>query len=262
MPPVVGLALGAGAARGFAHLGVLQVLRQEGIPIHLISGSSIGSVFGALYAVGHDLQMLEKVAHELKQNFFVDVTVPRLGLLRGKKIEDLLRVLTKGMTFDQLQVPFYAVAVDIEKGERVVLNEGSVAEAVRASIAIPGIFQPKEWQGRLLVDGAVLDRIPIDVAREKGAQVVIAVDVKYGGYEVTNHKVRSIFDIMLQSVDLLERELIKYYIVEADVVIRPNLSHISPAAFDRIGECVEQGRIATLEALPRIKELIGSRLTG
>ncbi|MEW6662676.1 MAG: patatin-like phospholipase family protein [Bacillota bacterium] len=253
MGPVVGLALGAGAAKGLAHLGVLQVLEEAGVPVHLVAGSSIGSVFGALYAMGSDLKMLEKVASELKHGFLVDVCVPRCGLLKGGKVESFFRLITKEMTFDQLKIPLYAVAVDVEAGEKVVISEGSVAEALRASTAIPGIFQPKEWRGRKLVDGAVLDRVPVQVAKDKGAEMVIAVDVKFGGSNCI-HKVNTIFEIILQSIELMDRELMKYRLEEADIVIRPDVSHISQAAFHRAAECIQIGREAALQSLPSIRE--------
>ncbi|WP_088552968.1 patatin-like phospholipase family protein [Calderihabitans maritimus] len=257
--PTVGLALGAGAARGMAHLGVLQVLEEAQIPVHLIAGSSIGSVFGALYACGSDLKMLEKLAVELKSSQFIDLTVPRIGLIKGQKVEALLNLLTKKMTFDELRIPFYAVAVDIEKGEKVVINKGSVAEAVRASIAIPGIFHPKRLHGRVLVDGAVLERIPVSVLREQGAEVIIAVDVKYGGTENQELKAQNIFDIMLHAIDLLDREVVKHKVLEADVIIQPDLAHIGPTRFDLAAECIALGREAALDALPSIKQVLEQR---
>jgi len=165
--PRIGLALGAGAARGLAHIGVLQVIKEENIPVDLVAGSSIGSVFGALFACGHDFQRLERLAYELRQKQFIDLSVPRMGLLRGNKVEEMLRLLTQNKNFDQLDIPLYVVAVDLVSGEKVIINEGNVAKALRASIAIPGIFQPVGTDGRVLVDGAVMDRVPINVVRER-----------------------------------------------------------------------------------------------
>ena len=165
--PVVGLALGAGALKGLAHLGVLKVFAAEKVPIHLITGSSIGSVFGALYAAGVDMEFLEKIIEQLPPKGYFDLAVPKMGLIRGNKIESFLRILTKNKHFADLDIPLYVVAVDLEKREKVIISEGSVAEAVRGSVAIPGIFTPKYWQGRVLVDGADLDRVPIIIARER-----------------------------------------------------------------------------------------------
>ena len=193
--PKVGFVLGAGAAKGFAHLGVLKVLEAENIPFDLIVGCSMGSVFGALYGAGVDLHLLEKMLEHLPQKQLFDLAVPKMGLIRGHRLEALLRLLTKDKDFSQLDIPLFVVAVDIEKGEKVVINEGSVAEAVRASIAIPGIFAPKRWRDRLLVDGAVLERVPVGVARKCGADIVIAVDVKFGGEGRRELKITNIFEV-------------------------------------------------------------------
>lgn len=254
--PRVGLALGAGAARGLAHLGVLQELIKAQIPIDLVTGSSIGSVFGALYACGHDFNRLERFALELKQKHFIDFTVPRMGLIRGNKVEEMFKLLTQNKTFEELNVPLYIVSVDLVTGEKVVFETGSVAKALRASVAIPGIFQPLVMDGKVLVDGAVLDRIPIGVAREKGADLVIAVDVKYGGERRKVQSVNNIFDVILLSLDLLDRELVSHTIVDADIVIRPELSDINPNNFDDAHEGIVRGRKAAREMLDDIVKLI------
>ena len=202
--PVIGLALGAGALKGFAHLGVLKVLTAEKVPVHLIAGSSIGSVFGAFFAAGVDLAFLEKIFEQLPPQGFFDLAVPKMGLIRGNKIESFLRLLIKNKHFADLHIPLYVGWT--WRREKVVISEGPVADAVRGSIAIPGIFTPKFWQGRLLVDGAVLDRVPISTAREQGADVVIAVDVKFGGDQNRTTKVTNIFEVILNSIELMEKE--------------------------------------------------------
>lgn len=251
-----GLALGSGAARGYAHLGVLQVFQEEKIPIDLVSGCSIGSVFGALYAKGLDLYFLEKIAGQLRQNQFMDPTVPRVGLLKGKKVEALIRFLTKNARFNQLDIPFYAVAVDLVKGEEVVLAEGSVAEAVRVSISVPGIFQPKELQGRFLVDGAVLNSLPTQILRKKGAELVIGVDLHSGKGEKMNSSVQNIFDVLLRSLDLLNREAYEKALEEADVVISPAVENFHFANFEKAVDCIPLGREAAKREISRIKELL------
>lgn len=254
--PKVGLALGAGAAKGFAHLGVLKVLADEKIPIDLIAGCSMGSVFGALFGAGVDLRLLEKLLEQLPQKQFFDLAVPKMGLVRGHRLEALLKLLTKDKDFSQLDIPVYVVAVDIEKGEKVVISEGSVAEAVRASIAIPGVFIPKRWRGRLLVDGAILERVPIRVAREYGADVVIAVDVKFGGEREREVKINNIFDVILNSIELMEKEVALPYLSEADILIQPNLAHIASSEFARFNECIKIGEEAARQAIPMIRQLL------
>ncbi len=254
--PRVGLALGGGAAKGFAHLGVLKVLTDEGIPIDLIAGSSIGSFFGALYALDVNLDFLKKFLVQLPQNQFLDFTVPRLGLIKGDRLEDLLRILTKNKDFSQLKIPVYVVAVDIKKGEKVVINEGLLADAIRGSIAVPGMIAPKPWKDKLLVDGAVLERIPVGVAREKGADFVIGVDVKFGGERVNELKISNIFDVFINSIELMEREIAEAYLSGADILIQPDLSHISSTDFSQLEECVNIGIETAKKAVGFIKEAL------
>jgi len=248
--------LGAGAARGFAHLGVLKVLIDEKIPVHMVAGTSIGSVFGALYAVGADIKMLIDFSSQLKQNFFIDPSVSKMGLVRGRKVHALIKLLTHNKKFEDLKLPLYVVAVDIENGKKVIFESGSIADAVRASISIPGIFEPFNLGGRLYVDGAVLDRIPADVVRSKGADIVLAVDVKLSKEMSGQHKVENIFDVVFQSFDLMEKEIAKHCILDADIIIKPNVGHISAASFDRAKECIELGQEAAYRALPAIKSIL------
>ncbi len=252
----MGLALGSGAARGYAHLGVLQVLEEEKIPVDLIAGCSIGSVFGAFYARGLDLYMLEKMSKQLKRNQLLDFNVPRMGLLRGRKIEALVRLLTKNAHFSHLKKPFYVIAVDLKRGEEVVLCEGSVAEAVRASIAIPGVFVPKRYRGRLLVDGAVLNSMPAKVLRDQGADIVIGVDLRARGLGGKEIKINNIFDVLLRSIDLLGREANKGQSGEADVIIKPPVAHYNPANFEEASCLIPLGRKAAAQEIPRIRKMI------
>lgn len=254
--PKVGLALGGGAAKGFAHLGVLKVLVKEGIPIDLIAGCSMGSIFGALYSAGADLDILERMLDQMPQKQFFDLAVPKMGLVRGHRVEALLKLLTKDKDFSQLNIPLYVVAVDIEKGEKVVISEGNVAEAVRGSIAIPGVFTPKRWRGRLLVDGAVLERVPVRVAKEFGADIVIAVDVKFGGDREKEVKIANIFDVILTAIELIEREVVQQYLPEADILIQPDLAHIASSEFNRYSECIAIGEEAARQAIPKIRALL------
>lgn len=251
--PRVGLALGAGSARGLAHLGVLQVLEEEQIPIDMIAGSSIGSMVGAFYAIGHDLKLLSKMAVQLNANSLLDLGVPRLGFVAGRRISEFLYLLTKGMTFADLKVPLGVVATDLELGEMVVIREGSVAEAVRASISIPGVFQPVELNGRLLVDGAVTESLPAGVVREMGADIVIGVDVSFGTKEV---RIRSILDVFWQSIEILERQVFTSRVSQADVLIQPAVCHIGSSKFDRAEECIKLGIEAARQVIPQIKEMI------
>lgn len=251
--PEVGLALGAGSARGIAHIGVLQVLNEANINIDYLAGTSMGSVIGSFYATGMNLNRLERLSYQLDWDLITDFTVPRQGLIAGKKTKEFIQLLTKSKNFSELEVPLAVVATDIQEGKEVVLKEGLVADAVRASISIPGIYVPYRINNSLLVDGALLNRVPVDVIKEWGADITIGVDV---GYDIKSSKVNNIFEIITRAIGILEREVRKHRVIEADVVIEPEVGHISSRALDQAEECVEAGVKATEQALPKIKKLI------
>jgi len=252
----VGLALGAGSARGLAHLGVLQVLQEEKVPVHFVAGSSIGAIAGAFWALESDLYLLGKLVAEFDIRKLMDLRVPRLGFIAGEKIYDFLHLLTAGKSFEDLKIPLAVVATDLESGARVVLREGKIVDALRASIAIPGIFEPCQVNGRWLVDGAVADRFPVEVVREMGADVVIGVDVAFGKEEV---RVRNILDVFMQAIELLERQIHLPRLSEADVIIQPPVGQIGRTRFDLAEELIMKGREAARAALPLIREQLERR---
>lgn len=176
----VGFALGSGAARGFASMGVLKALKEMGITPDLIAGTSMGALVGAFAATGN-LDTLEEVVFETDWkkiiSFFTDIVFPRDGLIDGKRVESFVQKYTEDMLIEEMDIPFRAVSTDIVTGEEIVLSEGRLIEAVRASISIPGIFTPVKMDGRFLVDGALVNPVPVTVARDMGADIVIAVDV-------------------------------------------------------------------------------------
>ncbi len=254
--PRVGLVLGAGSARGLAHIGVLQVLTENRIPFDFIVGSSIGAVIGAVYGAGADLYMLEKMAGCININGLLDVKVPRMGFVGGEKIQEFIHLLTKGRRFEELDLPLAVVATDLRTGKRVVLNTGTVSEAVRASISIPGVFTPVEYQEMLLVDGAVTDRLPIEVARELGADRIIAVDVTFA--EERQPELNNAIQVILASIEVLERQIFTGLVKEqADILIQPRVTNIGSSSFDRADECIQYGREAALEKLPEIRAAVG-----
>ena len=177
----IGLALGGGSARGLAHVGVILALEAYNIPIDIIAGTSIGSVIGGLYASGATIEQLEEVALSIKKSktlFMIDPVFPHSGLISGDRIEKMLNQFAlKDKTFDDLSISFAAVATDVESGAKVILNQGKVIDAVRASIAIPGIFTPVKYQDYYLVDGGVVDPVPVDVVQMMGADIIIAVSL-------------------------------------------------------------------------------------
>jgi len=177
----IGLALGSGSARGLAHVGVIMALEAYNIPIDIIAGTSIGSVIGSLYASGATIEQLEEVALSIKKSktlFLIDPVFPHSGLISGDRIEKMLNQFgIKDKTFDDLKIPFAAVATDVESEAEVILNQGKVIDAVRASISIPGIFTPVKYQDYYLVDGGVVDPVPVDVVKMMGADIIIAVNL-------------------------------------------------------------------------------------
>lgn len=253
--PKIALVLGAGSARGLAHLGVLQVLVENSIPIDFLVGSSMGALVAAAYASGTDIYMLAKMTTALNYSIFWDVQLPRMGFILGKKIESFVHLITKGQHFKDLNPPVAVVATDVETGEKVVLTEGLVSQAVRASISIPGIFTPVRYNGRLLVDGAVSERLPISVARAQGADLVIAVDVTFAEGKVV--KINNTLDVILQSIEILERQIFeKITRSQADILIQPAVTHIGSKDFDRAEECIALGRGCAEAMLPQIKAAI------
>lgn len=249
----VGLALGAGAARGLAHIGVIEVLERENIAIDMIAGTSIGSLIGGVYAAGVPVKYIKAIAEGLNWDHITDVTFPRKGLIKGEKLLSFLEVVTQRKEISQLNIPYAAVACDIEKGEHIVIKEGSLAGAIRASTAIPGVYVPYRFQERLLVDGGVLDKVPVTTVRKMGADLVIAVDVSTRGL---NKEVKNIFDILFNTFDIMQYELSKYRKLEADVVIRPDLTGFDSFNLDQPEECITSGYQAAEEALQIIKELL------
>lgn len=253
MAPKVGLALGSGGARGFAHLGVLKVLRDEGIPIDMIAGSSMGALVACLYGTGIDLDRFHKLSISFKRKYFLDFTVPKMGFIAGKRVKEFIRIFTHNKNIEELDLPVAIVATDLMSGEKVVFKKGPAAEAVRASISIPGILIPEKIGGRLLVDGGVADRIPVSVVKGMGADIVIAVDVS--GFQ-RNAGIDSIYDVIMQSIDIMQAELLKNREIESDIMIRPEVGRFSSRAFTNIEEIIKIGEEEALKHIGPIKDAI------
>ncbi len=253
--PRVALVLGGGAARGFAHVGVIRVLEREKIPIDFIVGTSVGSLVGAIYADKKNSFELEWTAFSLEEKDLFDYTFisPTQGFVRGERLEEFVLKKVSARELQQLKIPLIVVATDIQNGELVTLQVGSVARAVRASSAIPGIFIPVRNQGKMLVDGGVLNNVPVDVARKMGAEVVIAVNLG-GGRKAA--QVNNIFDAIIQSLHLMAIEATEARLRDADVVIQPQVSHIGLIDFSKKKELLTLGIQAAEQALPRLREKV------
>lgn len=236
--PKIGLALGSGGARGFAHIGVIKILRDANIPIDYIAGSSIGSIVGCLYGAGLDIDRLYLISKFFKRKYYLDFTVPRMGLISGNKVKELIHLFTYGMNLEDLDIPVAVVATDLLSGEKVVYSKGPIANAVRASISIPGIFVPEKIDGRLLVDGGVIDRIPVSVVKNMGADIVIAVDVANVN---SNTEITSIYDVIMRSLDIMQRELVNNREIESDFMLRPNVEMFNSKAFTDLDHIIQIG---------------------
>ncbi len=250
----VGLALGTGAARGLAHIGVIEALEKEGIPIDMIAGTSIGALVGAIYAHGKDIEKLKNLAITLgaKRLSLVDLTLPKTGLFRGRKIEDTLKSVVDEAKFSDLKIPFACVATDIDCGEEVVFKEGLVWKAIRASISIPVILDVVKLGGKFLVDGTLVNPVPVSVVRGMGADIVIAVNV-VPHREITGKTAPNIFAVIMQTIYISSYKIIKASLAGADIVIEPDISNIGYADFHHARECILRGEMAAREAIPKIK---------
>lgn len=252
--PRIGLALGGGAVRGAAHIGVIRALHEEAIPIDCIAGTSAGALVGSLYAGGLEWQELQEAAVGLGWLSVAEPAWPRGGFLTNRRMRRFLDQQMGPVTFDDLRLPFVAVAADANTGAEVVLREGRVADAVRASTAIPGIIKPVELDGRLLVDGGVVTNVPAGVARSLGADVVIAVDVTAYGF--SQGAPRSSAEAMMRAIDIMSRQTVMASLEWADVVIRPQLSGLHSYSAKGTAEFLRRGYAAAREAMPAIKARI------
>ncbi len=253
--PKIALVLGGGSAKGFAHVGVIRVLEQEKIPIHMIVGTSVGSLIGGLYAANPDSFQLEWTAFKIEKNDILDLSIiySKLGLAQGARLESFVEQTIAIKKIEDTKIPFYPIATDLNTGETVILEKGSLAKAIRASSAIPGIFVPVTFGNRLLIDGGVTNNIPCDIARQKGADIVIAVNIsKY----IREYEINSLIDIIGQSVNIGMHELSKTKLKYADVVIEPDTKGVSMFDFSQKKRLMEEGIRATKNTIPRIKLLI------
>lgn len=256
----VGLALGSGAARGLAHIGVLKVLEDNSIPIDAIVGCSAGALVGGAYACGMSIRELEEKAASIKQQDiirYIDLGLAaRSGLIRGGRIKRLLMDLTKNSTFAATRIPFVAVATNIKTGEETAFNTGPVWEAIRASISIPGIFVPHKIGDEYFVDGAVCNPVPSDYVTALGLDVVIAVDVVP---DVSKSKIKGepgVITVLLNSFDIFQERLVKMVLHHADIRIRPAIEGVQAHEFYRAEEIIEMGTKAAMGALDEITERI------
>lgn len=246
----IGLALSGGAARGIAHIGVLKYLEEQQVKPCCLAGTSAGSIVGALYCFGKSPDEMIKVAEKISWKDLVKLSIPKLGLIKSSKLLEILTDYIGDMDFADLKIPLMINAVDLLSGEEVVMTEGSVVEAVQASCSIPGIFTPVKRNDQLLVDGGLLDNVPVTVMKERDLDFLIAVDV--GAQKPLQKEPGNIFEVLMQSFDIIRRQQDMIAHKHADLIIEPELGDIALWDVNKIDLLVERGYDAAKEALKEV----------
>ena len=250
VPPRIGLALGGGAARGFAHIGVIQALEEAGFRVDLVAGTSAGSLVAALWASGLDGAELGRLALAMEESTIADWGFPGRGLLRGDALARFVRDRTGGRLIEQMPRPLGIVAADLDSGDAILFQRGDTGQAVRASSAVPAVFLPVKIGSREYVDGGLVSPVPVSHARRMGAGLVIAVDIS----DTPEGKATGDpFRMLLQTFAIMGRSINRFELRDADVVIRPALAGVSGTDFGARQRAIDAGRDATRAALPRLR---------
>ena len=253
--PRIGLALGGGAARGFAHVGVIQALEEAGIRPELVAGTSAGSLVAALYASGKNSAQLKKVAETMEEAEITDWMIPILnrGALRGEALARYVNTQVAGTAIENMKMPLGVVATDLQSGEAMLFRRGSTGTAVRASSAVPGVFQPVKVGNHEYVDGGLVSPVPVKQAREMGANFVIAVDISS---DPEGNLADDTFQILMQTFAIMGKSINSYGLKEANLVVRPALTGVKSADFTARRRSIEAGHAAMQKLIPRLRELL------
>jgi NTE family protein len=256
--PGIGLALGGGFARGYAHLGVLRVFEEHQIPISSISGSSIGSILGAAYASGTPLSRIIERCREVRFRDFARWRVSRFGLASNDRLGALVQRCFDSRQFEDLVIPTAIVATDLGTGDPVIFKQGNLSEAIRASCAFPGLFEPVQIGTRCLADGGLVAPVPTRAARQMGAEIVVGISV--GMHDGHRGTPTNVFQVVSRAVSAAQKHQAEGWERHADLVLRPSVQSLAWDDFDRIEEAIDAGASAARSALPRIKKLLGSAI--
>ena len=255
-PPRIGLALGGGAARGFAHIGVIQVLEENGIKVDYVAGTSAGSLVAALYASGKNGVALAAMADNMDESAFTDWAFPGRGLIRGEALARFVRDNTGGRSIEQMRVPLGIVATDLDSGQPILFQIGDPGAAVRASSAVPAVFTPVRIGSREYVDGGLVSPVPVRFAKQMGAELVIAVDISaIPDGNPTGDPMR----MLLQTFAIMGRSINTFELREADVVMRPKLAGVSGADFSARKRSIQAGRDVAIAMLTDLKARITAK---
>jgi NTE family protein len=252
--PGIALALGGGFARGFAHLGILQVLEQNRIPISHIAGSSVGSILGAAYASGAPLARIVAACRTIRFRDIGRWHVSRLGLASNDRLADLIKNVFEARKFEDLRIPLAVVATDLATGEPVTFTHGNLVDCIRASCAFPGLFEPVEIGTRCLADGGLTTPVPTKAARDLGATHVVGVSI--GMHDGRRGTPTNIFQVVSRAVSAAQKNQLELWERHADLVLRPDVQHLAWDDFARADECIEAGVAAARQALPRIQKFL------
>jgi NTE family protein len=252
--PGIALALGGGFARGFAHLGVLKVFEQNHIPISHIAGTSVGSVFGAAYASGAPLARILATSRTIRFRDIARWSVSRLGLASNHRLADLIERVFDSTQFEEMKIPLAVVATDLATGEPVVFRQGSLVEAIRASCAFPGLFEPILIGTRCLADGGLVAPVPTQAARQLGGTIVVGVSV--GVQDGHRGAPKNMFQVVARAVSAAQKHQLDTWERYADLVIRPDINSLAWDDFEKANEAIEAGAVAAQLALPRIQKLL------
>jgi NTE family protein len=262
-PLKIGLALGGGAARGFAHIGVIKVLEAQGIVPDLVVGTSAGSLVGALYAAGNNGFALQKMAIDMDEAAISDWSVPffsqSTGVIKGEAIQNYVNRAVQGQPIEKLRIPFGAVATDLRNGQPILFRRGNTGAAVRASSAVPGVFQPVRIGNVDYVDGGLVSPVPVSQARKMGADFVIAVNISA---QPDAQPASGTFDVLLQTFAIMGQSLNQYELRQADVVIRPELATMKGSDFHNRSVAIVAGEKAATAALAEIRRKLKARREG
>lgn len=256
--PKIGLALGGGAARGFAHIGVIQVLEEAGIRPSLVVGTSAGSLVAALYASGKSGAQLQQVAETMEEATFADWTLPifNRGMLRGESLARYVNTQVNGRTIENMPLPLGVVATDLNSGQGVLFQRGDTSSAVRASSAVPAVFQPVKISGHEYVDGGLVSPVPVRYARQMGADLIIAVDISSAP---EGNPASDTLQVLLQTFSIMIKSINAFELREAEVVVRPSLVGVASADFGARRRSIQAGRMAMQAALPQLKAAIEAK---
>ena len=252
-PPRIGLALGGGAARGFAHIGVIQVLEEAGIQVDMVAGTSAGSLIAAIYASGRSAAEMGSLAQTMDESAITDWSFPGRGLIRGEALARYVREQTGGKSIEQMKLPLGIVATDLDSGAAILFRRGDTGMAVRASSAVPAVFQPVKIGTREYVDGGLVSPVPVRFARQMGAELVLAVDISS---PPDGNPTSDPFKILLQTFAIMGRSINVLELRDADIVIRPSLQGVASADFGARLKAVASGREAALKVLPDLRARI------